>query len=735
MSINKSFTSFAPVTTITLAAILAVGLAVSSAMLALSGPWLGVVFDRTYDGAGVRVEQVLGNGPATGKLSAGDIIKAFETKSLGRVEVNHFATLDDPDHLASYAEYNSFFSLQQAIWESISSPSFTAVLSDDKKIELTSAKYPDPAALPADFWWLLFFGGVSFLLGVSVWSMRPGDPVTRVLAISGMGFMVGAYCCAIYMARELAMPSNLFFGLAAANHLGIMVFAYAANLFFWYYPIKLGNGPAAWVFFFLGVAALWLNETLQWLSWPVHAYYAHFVVAYSLLVVFAFFQWRKSRDAPLERAMLKWLLASILLSLGFTIALFYVPIILTGEPIASTALTFGSVFGFYLGIVISNIRFHQFDMEHWWLRAWQWLIFILIVLAADTLFVYFLHLTDTASIGLAISTGSIYLMIRQWFWGRFSGNSSRALDRALPYLLDALVLQQQKIPPDQQWRHLIERVFNPLNVKVISDKRDTVNIKQRGMALQLPSLDGLATIDAFCCDQGKRLFTSTDVNLANRLLELMRHSRDISSAHEQGAQEERHRIQRDLHDDVAARLLSLLHQTREPIISRVASNALRGLRDVIHLLGAEEAELEDVMTDIEAGAREQLTGLGVRFEWLAPDKWPAVMLSSQQHINLRRIAREAIANALKHAQPGNVIMEMELVGRELCFRISNDGTKTEPSSWIAGRGLNNIKSRVSEVGGSHEWGIEHKADNKRYCYLAVRMPLPLSEQSEKHTVN
>lgn len=725
--INKSLTSFAPVTAITLAAILAVGIAVVSTFLALSGPWMGVVFDRTYDGAGVRVAQVMDKGPAAGSLSAGDIINAFETKSLGRVEVDHLDIVDDPDHLASYVEYNSFFSRQQALWELIRSPSFTAILSDGRKIELTSANCPDATVLPAAFWWLLFFGGVSFLLGVSVWSMRPGDPVTRVLALSGIGFMVGAYSCAIYMSRELAMPSNLFFGLAAANHLGIMVFAYAANLFFWYYPIKLGNGPAAWKFFFLWVAALWLNETLQWLSWPAHAFYAHFVVAYSLLTIFAFLQWRKSRDTPLKRTMLKWLMATILLSLGFTIAFFYIPVILTGKPIATTVLTFGSVFGFYLGIVRSNVRFNQFDMEHWWPRAWQWLIFLLIAVIADTLFVYFLHLTDTASIGLAFSTGSIYLMIRQWCWGRFSGNSSRALDRALPHLLDALMLQQQKIPPDQQWRHLIERVFNPLNVEVISDKCDTVNIIKRGMALQLPSLDGLATIHAFCCDQGKRLFISTDVNLANRLLELMRHSRDLFSAHEKGAQEERQRIQRDLHDDVAARLLSLLHQTREPLMRRVASNALRGLRDVIHLLGAEEAALEDVMTDIEAGAREQLTGLCVRFEWLAPDKWPAVMLSSQQHINLRRIAREAIANALKHAQPESVIMQLELVGRALCFRISNDGTKTEPSSWSAGRGLNNIRSRVAEVGGSHEWGIEHNTANKRYCYLAVRMPLSLGE--------
>lgn len=49
---------FAPVTTITLAAILAVILAVLSVMLFLSAPWLGVAFDRSYDGVGVRVAGV-----------------------------------------------------------------------------------------------------------------------------------------------------------------------------------------------------------------------------------------------------------------------------------------------------------------------------------------------------------------------------------------------------------------------------------------------------------------------------------------------------------------------------------------------------------------------------------------------------------------------------------------------------------------------------------------------------
>ena len=703
-------------------------------MFALSGPWLGVVFDRTYDGAGVRVERSIEHSPAAGKLNSGDIIKAVETNLLGRVDVSIFSIMEDPHYLGSYAEYNAFVDHQQRLWAVISSSSFTAILGDGRKVELIPAAFPGPAALPPAFWWLMIFGGASFLLGVSVWGLRRSDPVLRLLAISGMGFMLGAYSCVIYVTRELALPSSHYFILVSASHLGFVIFAYSAILTFWYYPRKLGNGPATLLFVIFGLG-IWLNEILQLWTWPAHPFYAHFVVAYILLLLFTYLQWRKSRGVPLERAMLKWMLVTMSITLGLNIALFCIPIILSGKPVASTGLTFGSIFMFYLGLVIGIIRYQQFDMERWWFRAWQWLLFILIAMAADAIFVYFLHLNKTASVGLSIGIGSIYLLARQWFWGQFSGSHSRALDRALPHLVDALVSRQQRFTHEQQWQQLIERVFNPLSVRIISDKRDSIAIDQGGMALQLPNLDGGITIEAFCCDQGKRMFLPNDVKLANQLLELMRHSRDVFTAHEQGAQEERHRIQRDLHDDVAARLLSLLHQTREPMISKVARNALRGLRDVIYLLGAEEALLEDVVTEIEAASREQLAGLGVKLEWSSPASLPAVILYSQQHINLLRIVREAITNALKHAHPENIMVEIYLEHKVLVLRIRNDGAISESSAWTPGRGVNNIKYRVNEMGGSHEWGIEQVGKNKQYCYLVVSIPLSISDDLETHTAD
>lgn len=726
MKTTKSIFSLAPATTLTVAAILAIGLAMASMALAVRSPWLGIGFDRDYAGEGVRVKSVAENGPASGKLKSGDIIQAFQSASQDRFKVSSVATMEDADYSTSYTEYNSFLEIQQRLWNVISSPSFTAILDDNRQVIIYPENFTRLNTLPSAFWWLLVFGAASFVLGAGVWSLRSEDVITRVLAISGMGFMIASYTCGIYVARELTIPGNRFFALVAISHLGLVIFSYAAILTFWYYPRKLSNAPAIRLFAVWG-AFVWLNETLQWWTWPGHPFYSHLVVAYLFLVLFTCLQWINSRGTPDKRAMLRWMLGTMTVTLGLNVVLFCIPIIMTGKPITSTTLTFGSVFVFFFGLVIGNIRYKQFDFEHWWFRAWKWMLLLLMVTGVDAGFVYLLQLSQYTSITLTIAMVSLYLALRQWFWNKYSGKDRRMLDRALPHFVNALTLRQMMDPAEQQWRELVERVFAPLSIKSIPDALEKAEIDRGGLVLRLPGMDALTSLELFCCENGKRLFTNGDIKLSSQLIDLIRQSRNLYDMHEQGVQQERIRIQRDLHDDVAARLLTLIHLPSDPVVSKVASSAMRGLREVIHLLGAEEALIEDVMSDIEAGAREQLAGLAIHLEWKAPDSWPPIMLNTQQHINLRRIARETIANALKHAAPRRIVMEVFYESKQLVLRIGNDDPNTDPAAWIPGRGLNNIKARVKEIGGSHEWGIEQKDDNRQYCYLLVKIPLSPGE--------
>lgn len=720
---KKPFPSLAPLTVITLAALLAVGLAVFSVAVAMRGPWLGIEFDRDHAGDGIRIVQVVPDGPAAGKLKTGDIIISFESEGCGPVRVSPIATMEDPDYSTSYAQYNAFLEMQQKLALVIRAHSLLVTLSDGRQVSLVPENMPGLSSLSATLWWLLFFGASSFLLGIGVWSLHSSDRVTRVLAISGMGFMIAAYSCGIYVARELAMPGRHFFALVSISHLGLVFFAYAAILTFWYYPKKLGNAPAAWLFAVWGLA-VWLNETLQWRTWPAHPFYAHLVVAYCLLVLFTFMQWQKSRGSPLERAMLRWMLATMSVTLGLNVLLFCLPIILTGKPVTTTSLTFGSVFVFYLGLIVGNIRYKQFDLEHWWFRAWKWMLFVLAALSADALFVYLLQLNHATSLGLTIALGTLYLLLRQWFWHKYSGKQRRALDHALPHLINALTLGQMKVAAEQQWKLLVERVFNPLSIKSLAGGIAEASIERSGLVLRLPALDNMTSLEIFCCDHGQRLFTSRDINLSIQLLNLMRQSRNMYDAHEQGVQQERIRIQRDLHDDVAARLLTLIHQPSDPVVSKVASSAMRGLREVIQLLGAEESTMDELLNDIESVAREQLAGLPVQLEWRTiVEKWPDILLNSPCQINLRRIVRETIANALKHSQSQHFVMDITYENGMLRMCLCSDGNSVDPSVWVPGRGLNNIRSRIAEMGGSHKWVIEQREDGRRYCCLDALIPL------------
>ena len=62
---------------------------------------------------------------------------------------------------------------------------------------------------------------------------------------------------------------------------------------------------------------------------------------------------------------------------------------------------------------------------------------------------------------------------------------------------------------------------------------------------------------------------------------------------EHAVTEERERIYRDLHDDVGAKLLSLVYRAQRPEDADLARSALRDLREVVSCTGADRFSLEE----------------------------------------------------------------------------------------------------------------------------------------------
>ena len=63
-------------------------------------------------------------------------------------------------------------------------------------------------------------------------------------------------------------------------------------------------------------------------------------------------------------------------------------------------------------------------------------------------------------------------------------------------------------------------------------------------------------------ERGKRMFSRDDARLTDRVVEQLRRAVAYDKAVERGRSEERARIAQDLHDDIGARLLTLMYKAR-----------------------------------------------------------------------------------------------------------------------------------------------------------------------------
>jgi signal transduction histidine kinase/ligand-binding sensor domain-containing protein len=185
---------------------------------------------------------------------------------------------------------------------------------------------------------------------------------------------------------------------------------------------------------------------------------------------------------------------------------------------------------------------------------------------------------------------------------------------------------------------------------------------------------------------------------------------------------ERNRIARDLHDGLGSSLTGIsLHVD---LIRRDLGNgssgdaAIEALAKSVRVLGEETRDLVwfldprcDTLESFCARLVEVTTrflraaGLGCRLS--IPENLPSRSLSAQARHHLIQIAREALANAARHANASEVTVALRIQPFELAMTIADNGrglskeenTRPSPGS---GRGLANMRRRMESIGGRLE---------------------------------
>lgn len=710
----------------------AVGLAALSVVMALfwamRTPWLGVELAAAPHG--IRVIAVEPEGPSAGLLAPGDVVLSLRTGDGRRLVIPADSLQLIPHAQATYAGNRRFYEYHELLYPAITSGPVTLILADEREVTIMADTRRPLGKLPWVFWALACSGVIVLLVGVGIWAFRLDHTSTRLLALSSLGYMITSLSLATIATREWLMPPDLMWWMSAACYFGTMLYGYSAMALFWYYPRPLGRFPMA-IAFPLAALLIWLNNMVfQLIEWPLHTFYLQYFPAFAVGVWFARRQWHNARLRPDERAALLWFVRLGLMSLSIVLVFYYLPQLAGNERMFPFWLGQFMALGLYVGVVLGVLRFRLFDLERWWFVAWAWLLGGLLVVLLDFTLVYFTNLHHVGALTLSLLIAAwVYFPIRQWAWSRFVRSPSERLETLLPTLLETFFAAPTSPPFHARWQGLLAQVFDPLNMRVVPANHCEASLEHDGLVLAVPNIEGRSCIKLSGRSRGRHLFTRDDVALASLILTLARKSAALREAQERGATVERERIARDLHDDVAPQLLTLAHCADSEENAGRARTALQTLRESIYTLSEpRKLSLETLLAEWRVEAAERTEAAGVRLSWQQSGPTPHVSPTARQRLNLARVLREALTNALRHAAPEIVEISIEISPEHLIVHLSHDGNISAPEIWRVGKGLSNMRTRIAELGGRIEWRRHNHAPARlEVCWktplLAPAIPL------------
>lgn len=661
-------------------------------------PWLGIKLEEgTWQVAAVHPE-----GPLAGEMRQGDALVAIEAEDLS-IPLNGVPQLNNPHALPRYDEYNAFIQFQDEIIRTLAAPSPTLVLADGRRVEVSPQPSRPVHSLPLEFWLLHVFGLTAALIGLSIWAFQPAKQEARLLALSGVGFFIATWQHSIWQARELALAGRLFDTLMRGNHLGLHLMLGALAILLAIYPQRLGKWTP--IFILVGVAAIQLNENLQLWSWPLHSFYLPLLLYYLLGVALAVIQWRLAATSPLDRGALRWVFLSVLLAMGAGMAGYFLPLLFNLPTLVNITTMVGMAVLLYLGFALGVLRYRLFELERWWFLAWAWFFGGLAVVLMDLAVVYLFGLDPVPALGIAVFlVGWVYFPARQWVWRRLTASAEVRMEQHLPGFVQALYTEAEA-RLEQVWRDLLQQIFHPLALEPLTTPVEKTQLGDNGSRLKIPAFqadkNGLSLLYG---QAGRRLFSRRDREIAEALVAIAGRIGSVRKAQEAGASRERVRIQRDLHDDVGGRLLTLVHGADDERQRDLARKALGALREVTNALDEEQRyTLEELIDRWRLDLDERLALANVRLEWRESGLNEYTRLTSRQYINLLRTLDEAVTNALKHATADVLRVTFRQEGHELHLLICNDGLDNDAQMKpTPGRGLHNMRTRLAEIDGELE---------------------------------
>lgn len=170
---------------------------------------------------------------------------------------------------------------------------------------------------------------------------------------------------------------------------------------------------------------------------------------------------------------------------------------------------------------------------------------------------------------------------------------------------------------------------------------------------------------------------------------------------EQITVQERKRIAADLHDDLGAKLLTIVHTSESERISTLAREALEEMRLSVRSLTGKPVRLADALADWRAEVVSRLGQANIEADWRSPDDVEQ-LLQARAFVQATRILREAVSNIIKHSGASNCKVRCIVSQSEFAVSVRDNGKgiSTELDGRLdRGHGMSSMKHRAKQLKG------------------------------------
>jgi len=171
---------------------------------------------------------------------------------------------------------------------------------------------------------------------------------------------------------------------------------------------------------------------------------------------------------------------------------------------------------------------------------------------------------------------------------------------------------------------------------------------------------------------------------------------------EQVTQAERKRIAGDLHDDLGAKLLTIVHTSESERISSLAREALEEMRLSVRGLTGKPMRLADALADWRAEVVQRLGQAAIEIDWRGPAEETEQLLQARAYVQTTRILREAVSNIIKHSGASHCKVRCAIADDHFGLNIQDNGRGIPmelDGKLDRGHGMSSMKHRAKQMQG------------------------------------